>query len=52
MNFIGTKGLGPFGYRREQKHNFFIREQVNRGGKIILVVFLIMMGCGGTLKGE
>lgn len=47
MNSIGVNGPGPFGYKQETKTpNFIIKKQVNDGGKIILVEFMIEMGCG------
>lgn len=32
----------------DKNTKFFIKEQVNGGGKIILVEFMIMIGCGGN----
>ena len=53
MNSVGVNDPGPFGYKRETKTpNFFIKEQVNSGGKIILVEFMMKIGCGSNQMKE
>ena len=53
MNSIGINGPGPFGYKRVTKtQNFFTKEQANDVGKIILLDFMMKMGCGGNQMRE